>query len=123
MREFIITSILKRFDQKNLFFFEGCSWFKFNNLGVARGMALTFYLSVAKWLKLKVRKFWRLNPTFVEETAEKLVAEAFCFFAPPPPRILNRVKNFFSICDQIRRFFLFFFLFEFSFANIHKSQD
>ena len=71
-------------------------------------MALIFYLSVAKWLKLKVRKFWRLNPTFVEETAEKLEGEAFCFFAPPPPRILNSVKNFFSICDQIRSFFCFF---------------
>ena len=28
-------------------FFEGCSWFKFNNLRLALGMALKFYSSVA----------------------------------------------------------------------------
>ena len=38
-------------------FFEGCSWLKFNNLGLALGMALTFYTIVTKGLKLKVRKF------------------------------------------------------------------
>ena len=35
-------------------FFEGCSWFKFNNLGLALGMALKFYNSVAKGLSQKV---------------------------------------------------------------------
>ena len=42
MRQVIITSILKGFDQKKDFatFFEGCSWFKFNNLGLAVGIAL-----------------------------------------------------------------------------------
>ena len=34
MREVMITSILQGFDQKNQFF-EGCSWFKFNNLVLA----------------------------------------------------------------------------------------
>ena len=29
-------------------FFEGCSWFKFNNLGLALGMALKFYTKVAR---------------------------------------------------------------------------
>ena len=38
-------------------FFEGWSWFKFNNLGLALGIALKFYTSMAKELKLKVRKF------------------------------------------------------------------
>ena len=38
-------------------FFEGWSWFKFNNLGLALGTNLKFYTSVAKGLKLKVRKF------------------------------------------------------------------
>ena len=33
--------------------FEGWSWFKFNNLGLAQGMASKFYTSVAKGLKLK----------------------------------------------------------------------
>ena len=54
-------------------FFDRLSWFKFNNLGLALGTNLKFYTSVAKGLKLKVRKFWRLVPTFVEVTGEKLV--------------------------------------------------
>ena len=54
MREVIKTSILLKFDLKNNFF-EEWSWFKFNNLGVALGMVLKFYTSVAKGLKLKKR--------------------------------------------------------------------
>ena len=68
-------------------FFEGCSWFRFNNLGLAIGKNLKFYTSVENGLKLKVRKFWGLIPTFVEVTAEKLVGGDL--FALP---ILNRVK-------------------------------
>ena len=37
------------------------------------GMALNFYTSMEKALKLKVRKFLGLIPTFVEVTGEKLV--------------------------------------------------
>ena len=66
-------------------FFEGCSWFKFNNLGLALGTALKVYTSVAKGLKLKVRKFWWIIPTFAEVTREKLVRA----FLPP---IFNGVK-------------------------------
>ena len=47
-------------------------WSKFNNLGLAIGTNLQFYTSVAKGLKLKVRKFWGLIRTFVEVTGEKL---------------------------------------------------
>ena len=54
-------------------FFEECSWFKFHKFGLALGMALTFYLSVAKELNVKVRKFLGLIPTFLEVTGEKLV--------------------------------------------------
>ena len=54
-------------------FFEGFSSFKFNNLGLALGMVLKFYATVAKGLNLKVRKFWRLIPTFIEVTGKKLV--------------------------------------------------
>ena len=54
-------------------FLEGCSWFKFNSLGLALGTNLKFYTSVAKELKLKVRRFWGLIRTFVEITGEKLV--------------------------------------------------
>ena len=35
-------------------------------------MALKFYASVAKGLKLKVRKFWGLILTFVKVAGEKL---------------------------------------------------
>ena len=52
-------------------------------------MALNFYTLYTKELKLKVRKFWGLAPTFVEVTGEKLVGEeAFCSLPPS----LNRVK-------------------------------
>ena len=65
---FIMDSMtLYGFDQKNQFF-EGCSWFKLNNLGLALGMTLEFYTGVEEGLKLKVRKFWGLITTFVEVT-------------------------------------------------------
>ena len=54
-------------------FFEGWSWLKFNNLGLALGKNLKFYISVTKGLKLKVKKFWGLIYTLVEVTGEKLV--------------------------------------------------
>ena len=68
-------------------FFEGWSWFKFNNLGLALGMNLKFYTSVAKGLKVNVGKFWGLVPTFVEVTGEKLLGVAFCPTPYPPPWI------------------------------------
>ena len=34
-------------------------------------MAFKFYANVAKESTIKVRKFWRLIPTFVEVTGEK----------------------------------------------------
>ena len=63
---------------------EGKSWFKFNNLGLALGTNLKFYTSVAKGLKLKVKKFWGLISTFVEVTGEKLVGGPFCPLPLPP---------------------------------------
>ena len=48
-------------------------------------MTLKFYNCVAKGFKLKVRKFYRLIPTFVEVTGEKLVGSLLSL-------ILNRVK-------------------------------
>ena len=56
---------------------------KFNNLGLAPGMAMKFYISEAKGLKLKVRKFGGLIITFVEVTGEKLVGGAFLLPLPP----------------------------------------
>ena len=50
-------------------------------------MALKFYTSVAKGLKLKVRKFLGIIPTFVEATGEQLVGRIFLVIP-----ILNRVN-------------------------------
>ena len=49
-------------------YFEDYSWLKFINLGLALGMTLKFYTSVTKGLKLKVKRVWRLIPTFIEVT-------------------------------------------------------
>ena len=67
-------------------FFEGWSWFKFDNLGVELAKNRKFYTNVAKGLKLKVRKSWGLIPMFVEVTGEKLVEGHFCL---PPPLSLS----------------------------------
>ena len=74
---------------RKIAFFEGWYWFKFNNLGLALGKNLNFCTCVTKVLKLKVRKFWGPNPTFVEVTGEKLVGGGA--FWPLPT--LNRVKD------------------------------
>ena len=47
---------------------------------------MKFDISVAKRLKLKVKKFLELIATLVEVTGKKTSS-------PPPPSILNRVKN------------------------------
>ena len=60
-------------------------------MGLALGMTLKIYTSVAGRLKLKFRKFWGLNPTFVEVTGEKLVVGRGGFLHP---QILNRIKQF-----------------------------
>ena len=110
-REVVIISILQGSEPKKLFS-EGCSWFNFNNLRLALGMAFKFYTIVAKALKLNVRMFWRLIPTFVEVTRGKLVGENFFQLS-----ILNRVKTsyiflllrihcllFYTIVQSIKRF-------------------
>ena len=51
-------------------FYEGWSWFKFNNWGLTPGKNLKFYISVAKGLKL--------IPMFGEVTGEKQVGGSFC---------------------------------------------
>ena len=70
------------------------SRFKFKNLGLAVGITLKFNTSVEKGLKLKVRKFWGLSPTLVENTGGKLI-KGEGLFAPHPPfhGILNRVNS------------------------------
>ena len=85
-------------------FFDGCSWFKFNNLGLPLGTNLKLYTSVVKELKLKTRKFWELIPAFAEVTEEKLVGEGF--WNP----ILNRVKKLILVSVDNQFIISIFFL-------------
>ena len=64
---------------------------------------------MAKGLKLKVRKFWGPNPTFVEVTGEKLVGGGWAE--------TTEAQTFFQLIS--RRFFLRSQLFYFALANIH----
>ena len=57
-------------------FSEEWPWFNFNNLGLALGMALTFYTNVTKARKLKARKFEEIIPTFVKVTVKELVGRS-----------------------------------------------
>ena len=67
-------------------------------------MALTFYTSLTKGLKLKVRKFWGLIPTFGEIAGEKLVGVCFLPLTPPsPPNILNSVKAKTGITPELMK--------------------
>ena len=84
---------------RKVVFFEGWSWFKFNNFKLALGTNLKFYISVAKGLKGNVRKFLGLVPTFVEVTREKLVGGSL--FASPP--ILKRVNKHGCDFDDITK--------------------
>ena len=63
-------------------------------MGLALGMRLKFYTSVAKESKLKVRKFCELISTFLEVTGEKLIGG---FLGPPPTWI--GLKN--SLSDMM----------------------
>ena len=84
-------------------FFEGWPWFKFNNLELALDTNLKFYSSLSKGLEEKVRKYWGLIPTFVEEENRRNRRKSGRG-GPFWLRILNRGKDFFSKCDQIRSF-------------------
>ena len=64
-------------------FFDGWSWFKFNNLGLALVANLKIYTSLSKGLKLKGRKFLGLIPTKLQGKT------AFC----PPPLSWTGLKS------------------------------
>ena len=76
MRKVITTSIYQDLTRKNTFF-EEWHWFKFNDLGQAQGTNLKSHISLKKGLRLKVRMFGGLNPTFVDITREKMVEGPF----------------------------------------------
>ena len=67
---------MRKFDQKK-HFFEWSSWFNVNHMGLATGLALKSHASVAKELKLKVRKCWELIFTFEKVTWGKLLGGVF----------------------------------------------
>ena len=77
-RFFSPSTCLHKVLTRKMAFLEGWSWFKFNNLGLVLGTNLKFCTTVEKGLKLKVRKFWGPNLTFVEVTREKLIGGLFC---------------------------------------------
>ena len=72
MREVIITSIqfYKDFTRKTTFFLRSGLSSSSIILGLVRSIALKFYTSVAKGLKLKVKKLFGLIVTFIEVTGE-----------------------------------------------------
>ena len=57
-------------------------------------------MCVAKGLKLKVRKFWGLTPTFAEVTGEKLVGKGV--FENFPSYLESQRENF-LIFDKLRK--------------------
>ena len=81
IREVIITSILQGFDQKNRFFW-GVILVQVQYFGTGTRYKLEILHQPVKGLKLKVRKFWWLIPTFVEVAGGKTGGRSF--FAPHP---------------------------------------
>ena len=63
---------------RKIAFFEGWSWFKFNNLGLALVTNLKFCTSVAKGLK----RVWGPYPTFCRSCREK-TGRVGTFLLPP----------------------------------------
>ena len=64
MGEAIITSTLKRFDQKNLFFFEACSWLKFNKVWTGTRYGLEILYKCEKKDKTKSQNVLEANFLF-----------------------------------------------------------
>ena len=95
VREVTITSVLQGFDQKSVFF-EGWSWFKLNNLGLALNRELKFYTSVAIGLKLKVRKFLWLILSFAEVTEENVVGGSTPHLPLPPTPAWIGLRKFWA---------------------------
>ena len=92
MRSYLNLNFIRRLPERPLFF-EGWSWYKFNNLGLALETNLKFYASVAKGLKLKVRKVLAAD-SYVRRSYRGKTGSgdggggAFC----PTLSIVNRVK-------------------------------
>ena len=59
--EFIITSTLWGFDQQKNHFFEGWSWFQFNNLGLVIRYVLEILYQCGKRIKTRIKKVFQAN--------------------------------------------------------------
>ena len=77
MREVIVAPILKGLDQKNQVF-DTCSWFQFNNLGLALGISLKVCTSVAKKVKIKSQAFLEAKSYVCRIHRRKPDREVFC---------------------------------------------
>ena len=78
-------------------------------------MNLKFYTSVAKELKVKVRKFWGITLKFLEVTRKNLVGVLFSFCKHP--RRLFIVKDVAPIGEQLlKKAFENFLIFSFRVA-------
>ena len=64
--------------------FWGVVLVQVQQFGTGNRYDLEIYSSMAKGLKVKVRKSWGLSPMFVEATREKLVGEGGAFWPPHP---------------------------------------
>ena len=81
---------------RKTYFFEEGRWLKFNNLGLALGMALKFYTSVTKGLKRKSQKVLGVNSYICRCYKGKTCrGKPFCPPSPSPiPHlILNRING------------------------------
>ena len=75
---------------RKIAFFEGWSWFKFNNLGLALSTNLKFCTSVAR-VKTKSQKIFGAKSNVCRSYRGKTGRGAFLH--PPPLIIMNRVKT------------------------------
>ena len=80
-RSYHNLNFIRTWPEKPLFF---KSW-SFDNLGLALGMALKFYTSLAKMLKIKSRKFWGTNSYVCRSCRKKAGKWRRGLFAPPHP--------------------------------------
>ena len=109
-REVIITSILTR--KPN--FFEGCSWFRLYNLGLALGIVLKYLKQCGKRVKTKLQKVFETSSYVCANYRGKTGRGPFC---TSPPPILNRAKfisNLSLITLKVTEVYLFLISIDFS---------
>ena len=102
IREVIITSILTR--KPN--FFEGYSWFRFYNLGLALGIVLKYLQQCGKRVKTKLQKVFEASSYVCRNYRRKTGRGPFC--TSPPSPILNRAK-FIPKLSLIKKFIYFWY--------------